>query len=165
MKCETCGKEHNGSYGSGRFCCQSCARSFSTKNNRININKKVSKSLKGKASKVTNKVIESRNKRKQNTLIKKLNKSVIINGDILNINNKELEEYRKTHLVCEICGQAEHAITFTGYTNRTKPNKLCVDHDHNTKKFRGLLCVSCNSKLGWYQNNKEAIEKYLNKSS
>lgn len=165
MKCETCGKEHDGSYGSGRFCCQSCARSFSTKNNRTNINKKVSKSLKGKASKVTDNVIESRNKRKQNTLIKKLNKSVIINGDILDINNKELEEYRKTHLVCEICGQVEHAITFIGYTNRTKPNRLCVDHDHNTKKFRGLLCVSCNSKLGWYQNNKEAIEKYLNKSS
>ena len=25
MKCEACGKEHNGFYGSGRFCCRSCA--------------------------------------------------------------------------------------------------------------------------------------------
>lgn len=99
------------------------------------------------------------------TLINKLNRPVNINGDTLNITNSELEEYRKYHVVCEICGKAEHAITFTGNTNRTKPNKLCVDHDHNTKQFRGLLCVSCNSKLGWYQNNKEAIEKYLNKSS
>jgi len=32
MICENCGKEHNGSYGSGRFCCKECARSFSTKN-------------------------------------------------------------------------------------------------------------------------------------
>ena len=32
MICENCGKEHNGSYGSGRFCCISCAKSFSTKN-------------------------------------------------------------------------------------------------------------------------------------
>jgi len=31
MICENCGKEHNGSYGSGRFCCKECARSFSTK--------------------------------------------------------------------------------------------------------------------------------------
>lgn len=30
--CENCGKEHDGSYGSGRFCCKKCARSFSTKN-------------------------------------------------------------------------------------------------------------------------------------
>ena len=34
MKCENCGKEHDGSYGSGRFCCKECARSFSTKNSK-----------------------------------------------------------------------------------------------------------------------------------
>ena len=32
MICENCNKEHDGSYGSGRFCCKECARSFSTKN-------------------------------------------------------------------------------------------------------------------------------------
>ena len=32
MICENCGTEHNGEYGSGRFCCKKCARSFSTKN-------------------------------------------------------------------------------------------------------------------------------------
>ena len=31
MICETCGKTHAGKYGSGRFCCQECARSFSSK--------------------------------------------------------------------------------------------------------------------------------------
>lgn len=31
MICETCGKEHNGSYGSGRFCSKECASSFSGK--------------------------------------------------------------------------------------------------------------------------------------
>ena len=30
-KCENCGSEHDGSYGSGRFCCAQCARSFSSK--------------------------------------------------------------------------------------------------------------------------------------
>ena len=34
MICENCGKEHDGSYGSGRFCCKTCARSFSTKNKK-----------------------------------------------------------------------------------------------------------------------------------
>ena len=32
MICENCGKEHDGSYGSGRFCCKECAKAFSTKN-------------------------------------------------------------------------------------------------------------------------------------
>jgi hypothetical protein len=27
MKCEKCGREHDGSFGSGRFCCRSCANS------------------------------------------------------------------------------------------------------------------------------------------
>lgn len=30
MKCETCGNDHDGSYGSGRFCTAHCARKFST---------------------------------------------------------------------------------------------------------------------------------------
>ena len=46
MICETCGKEHDGSYGSGRFCCQACARSFSTSKNRKEINQKISNSIK-----------------------------------------------------------------------------------------------------------------------
>ena len=34
MICENCGKEHNGSYGSGRFCSKECARSYSSKQNK-----------------------------------------------------------------------------------------------------------------------------------
>lgn len=45
--CENCNKEHDNSYASGRFCSQKCARSFSTKKNRKEINKKISKKLKG----------------------------------------------------------------------------------------------------------------------
>lgn len=43
--CENCNKEHNGSYGSGRFCDKVCARGFSTKSKRKEINEKVSKTL------------------------------------------------------------------------------------------------------------------------
>lgn len=45
MICENCGKEHDGSFGSGRFCSRSCANSFSTKKNREEINRKVSLKL------------------------------------------------------------------------------------------------------------------------
>lgn len=50
MKCENCGKDHDGSYGSGRFCSVKCAKGFATKNKREEINKKVSKSLTGRES-------------------------------------------------------------------------------------------------------------------
>jgi len=44
--CENCDKEHDSSYGSGRFCSSKCARGFSTKAKRKEINEKVSKKLK-----------------------------------------------------------------------------------------------------------------------
>lgn len=47
-KCENCKNEHDGSYGSGRFCTSKCARGFSTKAKRKEINEKVSNFNKGK---------------------------------------------------------------------------------------------------------------------
>jgi 5-methylcytosine-specific restriction endonuclease McrA len=46
-KCENCDNDHDGNYGSGRFCSNKCARGFSTKNKRQEINEKVSKKLLG----------------------------------------------------------------------------------------------------------------------
>lgn len=48
MKCEICDNEHDGSYGSGRFCSMRCARRFSTLLKRKEISIKISKSMKGK---------------------------------------------------------------------------------------------------------------------
>lgn len=38
------------------------------------------------------------------------------------------------------------------------------DHDHKTKKFRGLLCQLCNRQLGWYEKYLNKIDDYLNKT-
>jgi hypothetical protein len=46
MICEYCSKEHDGTYGSGRFCSEKCARGFSSRNKREEINRKVSLKLK-----------------------------------------------------------------------------------------------------------------------
>ena len=46
--CERCLEQHDGSYGSGRFCSSRCARGFSTAAKREEISKRVSKTLTGK---------------------------------------------------------------------------------------------------------------------
>lgn len=74
-ECENCGNEHEGTYGSGRFCSIKCSRGFSTKAKRKEINEKVSKTLLGSGNgnvKLTCQVCESEfnvgwNKRHQNT--------------------------------------------------------------------------------------------------
>lgn len=45
-ECEYCNTLHEGKYGSGRFCCNKCARRFSSSVNREKTNKKVSETLK-----------------------------------------------------------------------------------------------------------------------
>lgn len=45
MTCEFCGREHNGLYGSGRFCNASCARSYSSNINKEQKSRKTSNTL------------------------------------------------------------------------------------------------------------------------
>ena len=48
MKCEKCSIDHDGTYGSGRFCSSICSRSYSSNKNKDEKNRKISESLKGK---------------------------------------------------------------------------------------------------------------------
>src|SRR6476661_265560 len=39
-----------------------------------------------------------------------------------------------------------------------------LDHSHDTGIIRGVLCFSCNSKLGWWESRKQRIEQYFTKA-
>lgn len=86
----------------------------------------------------------------------------LYNGDVLDITQEQLLEYYNTQLTCEICGKTLNECV--KWNSKFAPKHFCIDHDHKTLKFRGLLCSVCNRQLGWYENNKEKIELYLNKN-
>ena len=180
-KCEKCGKEVIEKFGSGRFCSRTCANS---KTHSVETKKKISESVKKNPAgfraegylpkdnvgkriwpksicSICGVEMDSRNLashiKKHNSLVKR----TYLGYDtvILDITNKELDLYREKQQVCEICGKDR------GTVNRITGdyNNLCTDHDHVTNKFRGLLCSVCNRQLGWYEKQKENIEKYLSK--
>lgn len=44
--------------------------------------------------------------------------------------------------------------------------RLLVDHDHTTGQVRALLCQTCNTFLGWYENKADTIlafQRYLDR--
>ncbi len=64
---------------------------------------------------------------------------------------------RKTSDQCEICG----------CFGKDSLRGLCYDHDHKTGKFRGWICMRCNTAIGLVKENTEtlmAMREYLIKS-
>lgn len=59
---------------------------------------------------------------------------------------------------CKLCGMSTLDPSNERFRN------LHVDHNHKTGRVRGLLCTFCNSKLGWFENRRDLINKYLKES-
>jgi hypothetical protein len=69
-----------------------------------------------------------------------------------------LEEYNRLHELqgglCALCGNPECD---------SRKKWLAVDHNHESGRVRKLLCTTCNTRLGWYEVNKNKIDEYLQK--
>jgi len=90
------------------------------------------------------------------------------NRDLMRQYGIGIEDYRSMEAeqngLCAICRKPESA------TNpKTKElRSLAVDHCHDTKKVRGLLCSMCNTAIGSFNDDISVIErsiKYLKKHS
>jgi len=73
--------------------------------------------------------------------------------------NQYKELLAKQNGTCAICKKPE--ITTKRRNGNNILQSLSVDHDHNTKKIRGLLCNKCNTALGLLEENIDTIHNLL----
>jgi 5-methylcytosine-specific restriction endonuclease McrA len=164
VKCKNCQNEHNGNYGTGSFCSSYCAHSFSTKKNRDEISKKVSKTLKGKFV---------HNKETFKEIYKKSveTKKILFNQKITESNWEILSNACKRKLVlseqnykCSICG----IDTWNNLPLKLHLNHIDGDRDNETRENLRFLCPNCHSQTETYCSKNqsknisdELIEKEL----
>ena len=98
-------------------------------------------------------------------------------------NKAKIQEYFRTHKDSERKRSRkatilEHGITLEQYQEMfDKQNgccaicnvhqdklkqALCVDHNHQTNKIRGLLCGKCNRGIGYLNDNINTLEQAIN---
>jgi len=58
---------------------------------------------------------------------------------------------------CPICNKTEKELkTNNRWSDR---NVWCLDHDHDTKEFRGWICNNCNIAIGRFDDNPTVVLK------
>lgn len=66
------------------------------------------------------------------------------------------EIFQRQNGKCAICYKSETIM------RNGKIKLLCIDHDHNTNRVRGLLCHRCNVSIGAFEDNITLLQNAIN---
>ena len=91
--------------------------------------------------------------------------------------NKSKQSRMDLHNYCKKCLSDRHQRKAYGWTSKQRNEQyvlqdgrcaMCkravaltrihTDHNHNTKKIRGLLCISCNTLVGYIEKSPRRVE-------
>lgn len=167
--CENCQKQTNIKYGSGRFCTNTCARSFSTKSKRKEINDKVSKKLKNRKPTGNTKPFQKGFDPRRKTWSKEerieLSKRVkaVINEKYMSYSFDDLPYPRKKKrvfseqnnscLICKITKWNGKSITF-------ELDHIDGNNKNNDRTNLRVLCPNCHSQTDtWKSKRVSGLEK------
>jgi 5-methylcytosine-specific restriction endonuclease McrA len=173
MICEYCEKEHNGSYGSGRFCSKHCAKGFSSKEKRELINEKISYKLKRIPDRFCSKC--KINKIKHNNksgICKKCRPPAKTRSEIITRHRQKRKEFLVEYKggKCEKCGETRPWILVFHHINpkekvfglATRGTTKSIERDIQEVNKCILLCSNCHGDFEYHNHwEKITIEDYL----
>lgn len=70
-------------------------------------------------------------------------------------------ECEKRNYCCDLCNKK----CLTANSGNNKRDIFVIDHDHKTKKFRGLLCNACNTTIGMFNENIDRLKYFIDNIS
>lgn len=173
MICEYCEKEHNGFYGSGRFCSNHCAKGFSSKEKRELINKKISEKLKKIPDRFCSKCGTNKIKLNNKSGICKWCKPIAkTHAEIITKHRQKRKEFLVEYKggKCEKCGETRPWVLVFHHKDPEK-KIFAISKEGTTKSIErdkyevdkcSLLCQNCHHDFH-YKNYWERIiiEEYL----
>lgn len=164
MICENCNNVHDCSYGSGRFCSVKCARGYSTKAKRVEINEQVSNKMKGTlvGGKPFEKGFDERRKiltsddRDKAVLAKSIKREELYST--LTFENLPHAEQRRVVLkeqgdVCGHCGISE----WLGLPITLELHHIDGDNSNNVRENLSFLCPNCHSLTDSWRRKKSSL--------
>lgn len=156
MKCKRCGEEHDGSYGSGRFCSVKCAR---TRAHSKKVREKISSSVKKSLTKevINNRINTQRNngtlgwskEAQRKGAISSANKKKELNEEYLRQGKYELlsNKFRRETLLkesnysCEICNNDK----WLGEKIWLEIHHKDSNKNNNKRENLIIVCPNCHS--------------------
>lgn len=151
MKCKYCGKGHNGEYGSGQFCSEKCARGFSTKKKRAEINNKVSLALKGRKYPYKKRNGGGRRGKQKRSVVMRRSKSLKLKYKIrientkfedLSVDRQKERLLKENHHKCEECGQLDK---WNGKLLKFELHHIDGNRKNKRRENCKLICPNCHS--------------------
>ena len=178
MKCENCQQEHDGTFATGRFCSVKCARSFASKINMEETNKKRSETMKRKfASGEISKSLASHSfkpgfdPKRRKFSIEDRKKAVAVTKQkwekyVRNSPFENLSKNIKKRLVLEEQNYKCIICNISNWMN--KPLEFHLDHidgnhfNNNRENLR-ILCPNCHSQTETYckSSNRRHTDKEI----
>ena len=148
--CEMCFNYHDASYGSGRFCSAKCARGFSSKEKRQEINTKVSKTMTGKPHPhvYCHKNIQDV-KSKASESIKKWHDAKLAYVDF----SKAARMTRKRMLLKEQdnkCAICKRSFVWLGAPLMSMQDHIDGNRKNNSRENARLVCPNCHSQTNTF---------------
>jgi len=152
MKCEYCNKDIADTYGSGRFCNIKCSRGFASKEKRLEINEKVSKSLKGikwPKDKKYNNYRNGESRTKSSNSLKKYYKEKRDETPFekLRLFRKKERIFKEQNYKCLLCGQGE---VWNSIRLVLQLDHIDGNNKNDVRENLRVLCPNCHTQTPTY---------------